>query len=1128
MTAPPPTQLPLSQLSQPQLAQSQPSSAPPHNEPPILVEYLRRLDHYHNDCSNKTAEERRPLAPTEVWLDVDLIPSTPPAQTPYPGTVSAVVSGISGVSLTPVAGDVYRFESLAGHLLDVVPANYNGWAYQPTLRDAAGKTVPYDPNVWVVDGVRRVVEFKYRTPQQLGYAPPFTIDYWRYVGAFPGGGGGLTGGVNLGGGAQVFKDVLGANMRFRTITAGPGLTEGQDLPVANEIQISADEVSPAGAPAVPTALDLYVSQVGNDVTGNGTAGAPYQTIGRAFRDIRVYGYNSTATVTILASGGPFVIPAGTLALGQGTRGARAQPIEIRGSGKTVVNAGLAVAAAAQDSPSGLLELSVAAPPATPFAIGQTVRFTSGPLASFSPTPPFAPIAVECFIAAVVNPTTIRLPFALGVPAAGNTFDVLTLDTAVTVTGNVIVRTARLPIIWKDMRLDLTPSAGTSTLIVAGSITGFIGVWIRNLAAFGQFINVAGQVAFGRAASVLTTITYTALGGLFDNTTPGNVLYRNPLDSQATIGLSNCVFRGNGQENNLVVNGSISGLNECYFGDIGSVTVTTDLTPGGNLWLEASHPPAGRGALEIEGGGTLAASGIRIGASAAAGIRVSESGFAVSNSVTITGCGEAGVLGQTGGQITTSNLVISGCAGPGIGLYDGARLVDTSGNLNLPGASSGSDGISLDRNASIEASGIACTGNSGVGVRALNGSFVTVTGLLDVSGNGGGGLYMSRASLTAGGTTASNCTGNGVFATNASDLTLGGALTASTNTAAGVLIQGRAQVSAGDTVLTNNGLAGLDVSGSASFTCGALSSSSNAQNGATIVDASLTASSCNIQNNTGRGADFRRAVCRVGGDFQTASNGGADQVRVDEESSVSIGGTLSSATAATVLAMFGGSDVSAGAFSSLNATGVSAFIRGSSRFVVTGAFTVLSNTSGFSAVFAGEGSYIKAESMSVTGGLARGIILESQSTLVTPLDITSSSNALDGISLSNSTLSCAGATCNANGGNGILVQHGSSFTSTAPLSCGLNIGHGFSIADGSRAVLSTLDSAAGANTGVGLSARTNSQVKTVVGNTMTGAGGNVVVGVNAVTTWANINTRAPAFVTDYLSAQPATELCSVIV
>jgi hypothetical protein len=45
--------------------------------------------------------------------------------------------------------------------------------------------------------------------------------------------------------------------------------------------------------------------------------------------------------------------------------------------------------------------------------------------------------------------------------------------------------------------------------------------------------------------------------------------------------------------------------------------------------------------------------------------------------------------------------------------------------------------------------------------------------------------------------------------------------------------------------------------------------------------------------------------------------------------------------------------------------------------------------------------------------------------------------------------------------------------------------------------------------------------------MTGtAQGNVKVGVNAATTWANITTRDPAFMTDYLSGQNPTQLCSV--
>ena len=164
------------------------------------------------------------------------------------------------------------------HFSDMVPANYSGSAYAPELRDSAGAIVPYDPSVWVADGLLGVVQFKYRTPQELGYTPPFQIDYWQYIGGLvaspalanegvgtglvydttvanvallrtlladpaPGLGGVVVStsgaeillgnavtGLNLGVGAQVFSAKTGADLGFRSVEGTPnGITVTQGV-----------------------------------------------------------------------------------------------------------------------------------------------------------------------------------------------------------------------------------------------------------------------------------------------------------------------------------------------------------------------------------------------------------------------------------------------------------------------------------------------------------------------------------------------------------------------------------------------------------------------------------------------------------------------------------------------------------------------------------------------------------------------------------------------------------------------------------------------------------------------------------------------------------------------------------
>ena len=193
-------------------------------ERPILVEYFQQQDEY-SYISDNTPIERRPIRLFEVWIDYDAIPATPPTQTPFPGTPDGamIVSGISGVALTQVPGNPYLYESTLGHFLNMVPAPFQENAYKPTLRDANGAEVPFDPSVWVADGSLRLVAFKYLTPQKLGYTPPFTFAYWRYIGAFisPGP---VVGGTNVGGGpGLVFQQVVAGIIQFRSIRADPTL-----------------------------------------------------------------------------------------------------------------------------------------------------------------------------------------------------------------------------------------------------------------------------------------------------------------------------------------------------------------------------------------------------------------------------------------------------------------------------------------------------------------------------------------------------------------------------------------------------------------------------------------------------------------------------------------------------------------------------------------------------------------------------------------------------------------------------------------------------------------------------------------------------------------------------------------
>jgi len=136
---------------------------------------------------SEAARERLPISGRDCWINLHDIGETPPALAPWPGgPVVAHTRGISGVTLRAVPGsNDIRYAAADGQLSDAVPPSVCGRQYRPTLRDAAGKIVPYSSEVWTVDSIRGIVEFRGgRTPRERGFTPPFTIDYWRYVGAF--------------------------------------------------------------------------------------------------------------------------------------------------------------------------------------------------------------------------------------------------------------------------------------------------------------------------------------------------------------------------------------------------------------------------------------------------------------------------------------------------------------------------------------------------------------------------------------------------------------------------------------------------------------------------------------------------------------------------------------------------------------------------------------------------------------------------------------------------------------------------------------------------------------------------------------------------------------------------------
>jgi hypothetical protein len=815
---------------------------PPYDEPPILIEQLQVASLYHYDESNTSAEERRPLYPEEVWLELALVPSVPPAQTAFPGTLSYPVRGISNVLLAPVPGNAQRFAAATpGQFVDMVPANYSGGAYRPTLRDATGRVVLYSPSVWIADGVRQVVEFQSKTPTQLGLTLPLSISYWRYVGLFPepgggggltgvdnvgdpggevwesttgnvahlrrlipdptagragttvetsgqnvrigtsltgenlgagpssavfsaksvagnlqfrrltaganvlltenandiviaasgGGGGGVTGAANLGGGAGVFDGLNVSTLEFRSLTAGPGLVIETDVPAIGEIQISADEATAAGVPVVPDDVEYYINVATGDDAFPGTALQPFATLARAVREVRVVGYNDTATIIVQAAGGPLTLPAGNTGMDFGTRGERNNPVQIRGE-LASNNVGLAVSAVAADSVTGQQTISVAAPPATPFDMGQIVRFTSGTATGRS-----------FFISDVLSTTSVRIAAAATGVAIADTFDVSTPDSTIQYTTTAWYGGPTSAVLVNLRMVGLAGAA--SSFITFGLPLDLNGVWWQNLATAGYLRNTDVRVGAGLSTAVEAT------GAFFDGTAGGTAFL---FECQGPTRLAYCVARGNGAESNLKIVGQISQLFTFYALDIGSVEVAEQASAPyafDSVWLVDSRPgpetaETGDGALSMYSGAAVAATRVRVQGSIRSGISVSSNAALTISTATVTGCASVGYYLLTGAYMTAGASVFAHEGTTGNGSYgvevtkEGRLFASAALECRYCGTGMA---VSLGGQAIIDGA-LTCSDNVAWGVFMVDGGRLFVDGTLTTTANGSHGLIISQS------------------------------------------------------------------------------------------------------------------------------------------------------------------------------------------------------------------------------------------------------------------------------------------------------------------------------------------------------------------------------------------------
>jgi hypothetical protein len=254
---------------------------------------------------------------------------------------------------------------------------------------------------------------------------------------------GVLSGANLGTGADVFSSIVGSTMNFRSLVAGAGITITQDSPATGDVQIAA-----LGA-AIPTNLLLYVNGATGSDSNSGTALLPFATLQRAVQQVQLQGYNNFAAITIQQSTPPLSLPIGEINISSGSIGSQTSPLVIQGAARTlvasgtIVDGGVEVDTNGNGNGSSLLTIIPTSGSLPGVTVGMIVRFTSGTLSTYTGAKgPLGTQQVEAFIGSINAPNSAltlawAVPTATGggnpaLPAAGDTFVVESITTQVIV------------------------------------------------------------------------------------------------------------------------------------------------------------------------------------------------------------------------------------------------------------------------------------------------------------------------------------------------------------------------------------------------------------------------------------------------------------------------------------------------------------------------------------------------------------------------------------------------------------------------------------------------------------------------------------------------------------------------
>ena len=552
-------------------------------------------------------------------------------------------------------------------------------------------------------------------------------------------------GANVGGGVGVFSAKSGAALQFNTLAAGLGIAIAL---ASNLITISTDEGT------VPATVNLYVSAAGSDVTGNGTAGNPYQTIQRAYQDIREGGYNTSATVTILSAGGSLPLGPGTINLNHGTRGRQASPVVITGDTSTVY-AARTVASTVINPGSQLVTINFVGAFSRPAGPQDFyITFTSGALSGQS-----------VYLADTPGPTSIVIPLSASVPAAGVAFQILSVNTNISVAaGTTVIEGGGDAVVFQNLRFVLNGAAS----LLFQTVDAYLSGASFQVAAGGTAAIKGGPgagaalLANGQLPNAASGFTPTIWGTYFDSSAAGASLTIGDNTPALRMSFVNSVFQGVAAASNVTVQGPIDALSQCYFIRIAQLVLRVGQTGGPNvavltatnLWFTICDPPVSTGTeraggiIEVGNGAALSVDFVQVdGGGTHYAVKATNGGFISlgSANVILTNWQDAGILVERGGFVK-SNGPTFGNSNRGQAIYvtDGGGFVDVSAGLTV-GDSGEDEGVLIENGSMFRAAALTSTNNAANGLTVTGGSMVSID-VLTCTGNTESGVYVQDSTL----------------------------------------------------------------------------------------------------------------------------------------------------------------------------------------------------------------------------------------------------------------------------------------------------------------------------------------------------------------------------------------------